>query len=126
MKKILFLLAIALPLMFSSCSKDDDPSATTYTIKCDLEDHSVIETTITVFEYTDSGEKVGTNSVTAQNGLTKAFTANEKTEKVKVYVKMDNGIKPSYNWVQQVYYLEKEKNTDIELTGKTMLGSKEP
>lgn len=126
MKKILFLFAVVLPLIFTSCSKDDDDEITTYTFKCNLEDYSTIETTVTLFEYTSSSEKVGTNSVTAKNGLTKAFTANEKTEKVKVYVKMDNGIKPSYNWVQQVFYLEKGKNTDIEVTGKTMLGTKEP
>ena len=125
MKKILFLLAIALPLVFASCSKDDEPSLTTYTFNYELEDHSLITTEVILFEYSSEGEKVANTSIDCHNGLSKKITANDKSEKVKVYVKMQGGSTTSNKWVQQVFYLKKGNNTDITVNGETIIGTKE-
>lgn len=50
----------------------------------------------------------------------------KKTEKVKVYVKMEGGSQTTIRWVQQVYYLQKGKNIDITVNGETIIGTKEP
>lgn len=126
MKKVLLMLAL-LPIFFlTSCSDDDDPASTSYTFNWELEDYPSITTTVMLFEYNTEGEKVANNSIECHQGLSKVFNANEKTEKVKVYVKMEGGSQASIRWVQQVYYLQKGKNIDITVNGETIIGVKEP
>lgn len=126
MKKVLFMLALLPIFLFTSCSDDDDPASTSYTFNWKLEDYSMITTNVILFEYSADGEKVANNTIECHQGLSKVFTANEKTEKVKVYVKMEGGSQTTIRWVQQVYYLQKGKNIDITVNGETIIGTKEP
>ena len=126
MKKVLFMLALLPIFLFTSCSDDDDPASTSYTFNWELEDYSMITTNVILFEYSADGEKVANNTIECHHGLSKVFTANEKTEKVKVYVKMEGGSQTTIRWVQQVYYLQKGKNIDITVNGETIIGTKEP
>jgi hypothetical protein len=82
---------------------------------------------MTILEYNSKGEQIANNNVKCTSGLSKTFTANSNTEKVKLYltVKVVNS-KSTSRWVQQVYYLKKNDNTTIEFTGKTMIGIIEP
>lgn len=126
MKKVLFMLALLPIFLFTSCSDDDDPASTSYAFNWELEDYSMITTNVILFEYSADGEKVANNTIECHQGLSKVFTANEKTEKVKVYVKMEGGSQTTIRWVQQVYYLQKGKNIDITVNGETIIGTKEP
>ena len=126
MKKVLFMLALLPIFLFTSCSDDDDPASTSYTFNWELEDYSMITTNVILFEYSADGEKVANNTIECHQGLSKVFTANEKTEKVKVYVKMEGGSQTTIRWVQKVYYLQKGKNIDITVNGETIIGTKEP
>lgn len=126
MKKVLFMLALLPIFLFTSCSDDDDPASTSYTFNWELEDYSMITINVILFEYSADGEKVANNTIECHQGLSKVFTANEKTEKVKVYVKMEGGSQTTIRWVQQVYYLQKGKNIDITVNGETIIGTKEP
>lgn len=134
MKKILPIIVciFSAVLAFSSCTKEDPDS--TYTVKFNISTataDAAIKCDVTVFEYTDSGEKIGQNTVNQMTaGATRKFTANSKAVKVKVYIKMYapnvSSVTPKYLWVQQVYYLETGKNIDIAIEDSTMTGSKEP
>lgn len=121
MKKILFLLAMLPMFIFTACSSDDD-NETTYTFNYQLEDNSLVKTECILFEYNSNGEKVVNHSIDCYYGLSETITANENSEKVKVYVKMNS----SNKWVQQVFYLNKGGNIDITVTGETIIGTKEP
>ncbi len=120
MKKILFVLAIA-TMLFAGCSKDDEPSETTYTFRCELDTYGMGMDCI-IFEYNAESEKIANNSFECDEGFSKTFTANEKAEKVKIYLELGS----SSRWVQQVFYLEKGGNTEIVIDGQTKIGNKEP
>ena len=74
-------------------------------------------------EYDIKGLCIANNSiestVTGQNYI---FIANENSELVKIYLKWGS----TSRWVQQVYYLNKGKNTDIVIDGHTIVGTIEP
>jgi len=134
MKKILPILVIliATTLMFS-CQKVDTEKSTTYTIKMNMPTATAdanVKYALTVFEYNEDGEKVANNSIDpALYGSSKTFTANSRSVKLKVHVKMyapSSAISPVYRWVQQVFYLEDGKNIDILLEDTTTVGNSVP
>lgn len=128
MKKLFLLLAFA-TLAFASCSKDEgeDPKPSTYEVYYDIPNIDGITVTLTLFEYNASGESVATNTMSnCTSGTRRSFTANDKTTKVKVYNKFVAAGVTQYRWVQQVYYLNKGGNTNITISGTTMLGPSEP
>lgn len=126
MKKILLLVFMALPFVFTACSDDDDDD-TTYEFKWEFEDSKSVTFTVSLLEYNNQDEKVNTSSFEAYEGLVSKITATENAEKVKVYIKMEGKYgSPTYRWVQQVYYLNKGGNKEITITESTLLGSDEP
>lgn len=132
MKKKLFLfLLMFMPLLFISCG-DDEPDSTTYTVNYTLDDSSgstTIYVDLTLFEYNEANERISTNSMSkVKKGTTKTFTASERAEKVKVYMKMyaESVDVSSYKWVQTVFYLKKGQNTQISIGNSTMVGNYEP
>lgn len=130
-KQLLLLFLLFLPIVFVSCGSDDEPDYSTYTLNYNLgEESSLILVDLTLFEYNDAGEIVATNSISEiKNGTSRKFTANSRATKVKVYIKLYSSVStvtPSYNWVQQVFYLENGRNVNIDITGSTMTGKYEP
>lgn len=130
-KKLLLFLLMFLPFFLVSCGSDDEPDYSTYTLNYNLgEESSLVLVDVTLFEYNDAGEKVATNSIPdIKKGASRKFTASARAAKVKVYLKMYSNIStvtPKYLWVQQVYYLEKGRNVNIDITGSTMTGNYEP
>lgn len=138
MKKFLSmtLLLTAMFLTFSACSSDDDEKQeeekvqdTTYTFSFTADDPSAqgITTNITLFEYNEKGERIAQNHVNdCRKGRKENFKANEKSQKVKVYITNTKGSQSVYQWVQQVYYLEKGKNVSVAVTGESRIGKNEP
>lgn len=123
MKKISFFLALFVPLFLLSCSEE---SPTTYTVKCGFED-SVVQSNLTFYEYNAKGERIASHQmVNARNGQTETYTANENTEKVKVFIVMSYLGKSETDWIQQVYYLKPNANTVIAFDGHTIIGPHEP
>ena len=129
MKKLLFCLSIVILTTFCSCSKE-----TTYSFT-DNTDYSGIsnlkERYIRLMEYDVNGSCVANNSLESPTkGKAYLFTANSRTELVKVYLslKFQSGSSTSSlnRWVQQVYYVEHGKNIDIEIDGQTLVGPSEP
>ncbi len=75
-------------------------------------------------------EKVANNAISkATYGTSETFTANSRSVKVKIYVKMyaeTSSVSPRYYWVQQVFYLEEGGNIDILVEDTTTVGKLEP
>ena len=131
MKKLLILAAIA-ALALCSCQEIIQPKPTTYTVKMMLSgvsSSSSAKIDLTAFEYNEAGEKIATNSMDeVVTGDTKTFTANSRSVKVKLYVKMysNSSSTTKSRWVQQVFYLEPESNIDVVLKDDTIIGPNEP
>lgn len=128
-------LAFIAILSLFSCEKivpEPEPEPTTYTVKMQLSTATPtasVKVDLTAFEYNEAGEKIATNSMDEVTvGYSKTFTANSRSVKIKLYVKMYSNLSTSTRtrWVQQVFYLEPEKNIDVILKDDTMLGSDEP
>jgi len=121
------MLIMASVVSLTSCSKDDSVSPTTYTFLYSMDDLSDISASMTILEYNSKGEQIANNNIECKNGLSKTFTANPNTEKVKLYltVKAANS-KAASRWIQQIYYLKKNDNTTIEFAGTTLVGILEP
>ena len=142
-KVLLTMFLSSLVLLFSSCDKstiEPEKKNTTYTLKYEISvsdlntnpfDSYKLDMTVCMFEYNAAGEKIGVREVEnpAKYSAVK-FIANENAVKVKVYLdgKLSNGKQSAdfKKWVQLVYYLEPESNTDIVVSGNTRVGSTEP
>lgn len=103
----------------TSCTKE-----TTYTFTDNVDYSGVTLSRLTLLqEYDSNGSCVAINSIESTiTGKNYMYTANERSELVKIYLKWGSTSK----WVQQVYYLDKGKNTDIVIDGHTIVGSSEP
>lgn len=124
MKKLLLCLSFVVLATFCSCTKE-----TTYTFT-DNTDYSGINLTeqyIRLMEYDVNGNCVANNSLESPTcGKAYVFTANDRTELVKVYLSLKIQSVSLNRWVQQVYYLDKGKNVDISIDGHTLIGPSEP
>ena len=130
MKKILLCLAAIAVLGLTSCTKE-----TMYTFINNM-DMSELQQYITDYsvilsEYDASGSCVANKSIdNPEQGVAYVNTANNRAEKVKVYMKVKYQVGSSTSnwnrWVQQVYYLEDGKNINIVVTGETIVGTSEP
>ena len=134
MKRVIAILsAIAVLTFLSSCQeKIEEPKPTTYTVKMllsNVSSTSALKVDLTAFEYNEEGEKIASNSMDEVcTGDSKTFTANKRTVKVKLYLKMYSNLSTSTKsrWIQQVFYLEPESNIDVVLKDDTMIGPDEP
>lgn len=137
MKKLLSMMLFMTAMIFtlSACSSDDDERKeperekdTTYIFSYTADNpQGGLIVNITLFEYNNQGEVVKQNTVNnCKQGFQRQYTANTHAQKVKVYIEVTNGTKSVYNWVQQVYYLEKGKNVDVDVTGSVRIAPTEP
>ena len=111
MKKLLGLfLVISSLTLFSSC---EGIFETEYTISSS---YNIGD--IQIYEYNEDNEKVSSKTAYMLKGYSRTFTAVSSAEKVKIYCE-DYG-----KWVQQVYYLDDD--TEIRLSGETIIGNYEP
>lgn len=131
--RVVFAALALAALVLVGCSKEDPRKDTTYTLSVTgmtVPDASKGQTwEYIIFEYSEQGEKVGQNSAfyTADPLIQKFTVKSEHAVKVKVYIDARaNGKRVLSNWVQQVYYLKDGENTDINLDGSTIIGTKEP
>ena len=131
---ISLLLSLSVILLMTSCEKvEPSKPDTTYTITMAMSSvtsSSTVHYDLTAYEYNEAGEKVANNALNmAVNGSTKTFTANSRTVKVKLYIKMysdNSAISAQYLWVQQVFYLEEGKNIELKVEDHTKVGKTEP
>ena len=137
MKRILTLFVFAvLAATITSCQKDPAGSGETakcsYTVKMAMTNVSASSTVhydLMAFEYNEAGEKTGNNTITmATTGKSQTYTANDRSVKVKLYIKMytDKSSYTEHKWVQQVFYLEKGKTIEVALADNSLVGNKEP
>ena len=137
MKRILTLFVFAvLAATITGCQKDPAGGGETakcfYTVKMAMTNVSTTSTVhydLMAFEYNDAGEKTGNHTITmATTGKSETYTANERSVKVKLYLKMYTDINSytEYKWVQQVFYLEKGKTIEVALADHSLVGNKEP
>lgn len=115
-----FIITIAI---LSSCSKEEEKY---YTIYYDIISGYKCDVDMTIYEYNEKGEKINShiwNNVEGEEEMT--FTASSKAVKVKIHLDMVYTKERIKQWVQQVYYLEKN-NTDIHITYKTPMADLEP
>ena len=109
---------------FCSCSKE---TTYTFTDNTDYSGINLIERYIRLMEYDVNGSCVANNSLESPiRGKAYVFTANNRTELIKVYLSLKTQSSSLNRWVQQVYYVEKGKNIDISIDGHTLVGPSEP
>ena len=137
MKRILTLFVFAvLAATITGCQKDPAGAGETakcsYTVKMAMTNVSASSTVhydLMAFEYNEAGEKTGNNTITmATTGKSQTYTANDRSVKVKLYIKMytDKSSYTEHKWVQQVFYLEKGKTIEVALADNSLVGNKEP
>ncbi len=83
---------------------------------------------VMVFECNDMSEKLHTNTVEkVQEGEKYSFTASsDMISKIKIYYSKESFLGDSHKWVQQVFILNREGNTNIVINGDTIVGNQEP
>jgi hypothetical protein len=118
---------VAISLTSCDKGKDPQPNETSYTLHYSISGVEYVTINLIVCESNEAGERIQNNPMdNARNGDSRRFVAHERTEKVKVFIEMETSFGSSVRWIQQVYYLTKHSNTDIYLTGETIIGSQEP
>jgi len=127
-KSYLSLILISLLFLFSCTKVEEEYIPSTYTFKYSVNDYAGLSIDITLFEFNNLGEKIGTNSINnCKNGTMKTFTANKMAEKVKIFYILRTGtVSSTGKWVQQVFYLNKSDKATIEMTNNSIVGSNEP
>ena len=124
MRKVFLFLSFFALLTICSCSKEMTYS---FTDNTDYSGISVSERHVYLKEYDVNGSCVANNSLDSPTrGKAYVFTANERSELVKVYLILKIQSNSLHRWVQQVYYLEQGKNIDISIDGQTLVGPSEP
>ena len=124
MKKVFLCLSFFVLVAICSCSKETTYS---FTDNTDYSGISVTDRHIYLKEYDINGSCVANNSLDSPTkGQSYIFTANDRSELVKVYLTLKIQSNSLYRWVQQVYYLEKGKNIEISIDGQTLVGPSEP
>lgn len=120
---IMLIMLFCVAVSFSSCSKDDDEAEKTYSVTLkDMGTTSLVTIDLTMFEYNETDEIIGTNTWdSVKENEKKSFTSAPDAVKVKIYIKVGS----SRKWVQQVFYL-KNNDTSIVIDGKTIIGNYEP
>lgn len=82
---------------------------------------------IYLFEYDASGGRVMAYDIKSPMvSHPYVFTANEHSEKVKVLLQFTYDTTKYNTWVQQIWYLDEGKNTDIVIKAETIIGDTEP
>lgn len=133
------LMFASVALLFAGCEKENTTSSnvgssnqqtSTYTVNVsgvDVPSGMALE--FVVFEYSSSNERIQVNRFNlTSSSMTKTYTANSRTEKVKIAWVASNPStgQSATRWVQQVFYLDKGGNTVINITGNTTVGATEP
>lgn len=136
-----FILAIFAALLIGGgCSKTPPVTGeTTYSIQSLLNTSNLSQSypgsTITIDilarEYNDAGECVNIETIDdIQYADRHLITANKLSKKVTIRVSTEmeyNGKTASVDkWIQQVFYLEEEGNTEVVITDETIVGNYEP
>ena len=122
MKRIIYTTIAVLALFVSSCTKE-----TTYTFTDKTEGNGSIKVTYFLYEYDSDGSTIAHHQINSlETGKVYEYTATSHAEKVKVKMKLEYGGSSESLWVQQVYRLDKGKNTDIVVDGNTIVGKNEP
>lgn len=137
-KRLLLLFASASVLMVgcekenTSSSNGNSPSQqiSTYTVSVSgIQVPSGMALEVLAVEYSASNERLQINRFDlTSSSMTSNYTANSRTEKVKIAFNASNpntGQSASL-WIQQVFYLDKGRNTVISVTGSSPTGSSEP
>lgn len=139
MKKFVLMICAAL-LIGGGCSKTPPANEeTTYSIQSLLNTSSLSQSypgsTITIDilarEYNDAGECVDIETIDdIQYADRHLITANKLSKKVTIRVSTEmeyNGKTASVDkWIQQVFYLEEDDNTEVVITDETIVGNNEP
>jgi len=127
MKKIIYLLAsfVVTMAVLSSCSNDDGGRAT-YTFNDHFENVSGVTRTIVIFEYNERGTRVGQQSFSSHNGLSRRFEAQDQATRVTVQLTLRSGLASQTQWIANVFYLRQGGNVDINMTHDTQFSHNEP
>lgn len=115
---------------FCSCSNEEPQlpqTETQYTVNFLTPPPNGFTINLTLFEYNASGEKIGQNHLkNCKYGTSEQFTASQDSEKIKVYMVSEYNGQSFPAWIQQVYYLNKGNNLNIDITGEIRIGNNEP
>ena len=125
--KLFLLPLLAMTLVFSSCeSNRENEICAAYSIKCEVTNG--YKQTLRIFECNDQGEKLYDHTIEKTvEGKTYYYTAQYPyITKIKIHVSVESVAGDYQKWVQRVYYLDKNKTTEIILNGNTTIGKNEP
>lgn len=132
--RLMMLFALVAVLMIGCEKENTKPrngsSSTTYTVNVSgIQIPSGMALEILAVEYSASNDRLQVNRFNmTSSSMTKKYTANSRTEKVKIAFNASNPStgQTASRWVQQVFYLDKGTNTNISITGSSPTGTTEP
>ena len=122
--KLFTLIALFCVLALSSCKKEPLPTTYSVTFQASLSGY----VTARVFECNEMSEKLYANSIEYVRSQKKySFTvSSDMISKIKIHYTIKDSPSDGHNWIQQVFILNKEGNTDIALDYMTIVGKLEP
>lgn len=136
--KGLLLMLFTAAVLLTGCKKDESLSGggsqaqeTTYDVYIhDLSVPSGMRLECLVIEYSNQNEPLKTNrfNVASQQVINRSYMATDNSVKVKVgfNIYSTTSSQSTHLWVQQVFYLNKGGNTQVEITGSSPSGPHEP
>ncbi|MCK9320040.1 hypothetical protein [Methanoculleus sp.] len=124
MKKLILILAAAMLLV--GCKKEEEPEKdATYSFVNNLSQYYYVDTYI--MECAENGDVIKSYNIDrAITGKVYSYTAQKMTVKVKIFLDMTYGTREYHKWINQVFYLTKGDNTNIELNPDTILSTDKP
>lgn len=136
--KGLLLMLFTAAVLLTGCKKDESLSGggsqaqeTTYDVYIhDLSVPSGMRLECLVIEYSNQNEPLKTNrfNVASQQVINRSYMATDNSVKVKVgfNIYSTTSSQSTHLWVQQVFYLNKGGNTQVEITSSSPSGPHEP
>ena len=126
--KRLLILLVSAAVFFIGCKKDENVSNEK---KYEFVDNTTIsseavEYKVRLHEYDNNGSCIAINQLEfPEIGKNYGFTANKRSEKVKVYLYWKI-VSSAEKWVKTVFYLEDNETIKIELDNHTVISNDEP
>jgi hypothetical protein len=125
MRKVkIMLVLLAVISFFTSCEKQPENVSKQYSITWNRQPG--YENTVVILECNDVGDVIYNHSTSFRQGMTKTFSSQPTSTKVKIHVTINSVAGNTVGYVQQVFYLSPNQTTSIVINENTLIGNNQP